>query len=83
MNVNFPRTSDGPYKGAMLAGISKRVVADAVETQTRGTRTMYWIQRRASALDERSQLEPSTDLYAMDPSSVSLHPPGTGLGGTD
>ncbi|MCH8235620.1 MAG: 5'/3'-nucleotidase SurE, partial [Chloroflexi bacterium] len=62
VNVNFPRTSDGPYKGAMLADISKRVVADAVETQTRGTRTMYWIQRRASALDERSQMDPDTDM---------------------
>ena len=79
VNVNFPRTSDGPYKGAMLAGISKRVVADAVETQTRGTRTMYWIQRRASALDERSQMDPDTDMWAMHHSWVSLTALGTGL----
>ncbi|MDA1258367.1 MAG: 5'/3'-nucleotidase SurE [Chloroflexi bacterium] len=79
VNINFPRISDGPYRGAMVAGVGRRVVADAVETVTRGTRTMYWIQRRASALDERSQMDPDTDVWAMHHSWVSVTSLGAGL----
>lgn len=83
INVNFPRASDGPFRGAKLAGLSKRVVTDAVETQTRGVRTMYWIRRQPSALDERSQMDPDTDVWAMHHSWVSVTPLGAGLAATE
>ncbi|MCH8816195.1 MAG: 5'/3'-nucleotidase SurE [Chloroflexi bacterium] len=81
VNVNFPRISDGPYRGAMLTGLGKRIVADTVETQTRGYRTMYWIQRRASALDDRSRMDPGTDIWAMRHNWVSVTPLGAELTG--
>jgi len=84
VNVNFPKIDDGPYLGAMLAKPSKRIpgASDTVETQTRGVRTIYWIQRPPSALNEASASEPGTDVWAMRNSWVSLTPLDGGLAET-
>ncbi|MDP6822782.1 MAG: 5'/3'-nucleotidase SurE [Dehalococcoidia bacterium] len=79
VNVNFPKTSDGPYQGAMLARPSKRTVSDEVETETRGFRTFFWIKRPPSVTDEGSQRDADTDVWAMRNSWVSLTPLDGGL----
>jgi 5'-nucleotidase len=81
VNVNFPKVSDGPYKGAMIAAPSKRTpgASDEVETQIRGVRTIYWIKRPPSALNAASQSDPGTDVWAMRNSWISLTPLGGGL----
>ncbi len=81
VNVNFPKVSEGPYKGAMVAAPSKRTpgASDEVETQIRGVRTIYWIKRPPSALNAASQSDPGTDVWAMRNSWVSLTPLDGGL----
>ncbi|MCX8250430.1 MAG: 5'/3'-nucleotidase SurE [Dehalococcoidia bacterium] len=81
VNVNFPKVSDGPYKGAMVAAPSKRTpgASDEVETEVRGVRTIYWIKRPPSALNAASQSDPDTDVWAMRNSWVSLTPLDGGL----
>lgn len=79
VNVNFPRIGDGPFQGARIAALSNRLVTDVVETETRGVRTLYWIQRPPSALDKNSRMDPDTDVWAMHHSWVSLTPLGANL----
>jgi 5'-nucleotidase len=81
LNVNFPKLSDGPYSGAMLARPSQRIpgASETVETEKRGVRTIFWIHRPPSALNETSQGEPDTDVWAMRNSWVSLTPLDGGL----
>jgi len=74
VNVNFPKTSDGPYRGAMLTRPSMRDMNDEIESETRGVRTFYWIKRPPSVSDEASQNDPDTDVWAVRNSWVSLTP---------
>ncbi len=81
LNLNFPKVSEGPYKGAMIAAPSKRTpgASDEVETQVRGVRTIYWIKRPPSALNAASQSDPGTDVWAMRNGWVSITPLDGGL----
>lgn len=79
VNVNFPKSTDGPYQGAMLTRPSKRIVSDEVEKETRGVRTIFWIKRPPSVIDEGSERDPGTDVWAMRNSWVSLTPLDGGL----
>lgn len=74
LNVNFPKLSDGAYIGAMLARPSQRTpgASETVETEQRGVRTIFWIHRPPSALNETSQNQPDTDVWAMRNRWVSL-----------